>query len=50
MANLINPNLKSFFTSTPTFAEFVQAQAALRGCQAGGLPTLTTEHKGITHE
>ena len=29
MANLIKPSIKSFFTSTPTFAEFVQAQAAL---------------------
>jgi len=29
MANLINPNLKSFFTSTPTFAEFVDTQATL---------------------
>ena len=29
MANLIKPNIKSFFTSTPTFAEFVDTQATL---------------------
>jgi len=28
----------------------VQHLPALRRCQAGGLPTATTEHEGITHE
>lgn len=45
MANLIKPNLKSFFTSTPTFSEFVDTQATLlwsgdhlkRSCQKANI-------------